>query len=240
MKLKKVLFKLLPERSQKMIKDYYRIKRSKQRYNPDQYLTPKYESSLAAFDYYECIFVHIPKNAGLSVSYTLFGNTGGSHRKIRDYQQLYAAATFKRYFKFAFVRNPWDRVVSTYFFLKKGGITEKDRLWADTNVQPYSDFKDFIRSWLTEENINQSLHFQSQMDFLIDSSGNIGVDFIGRFETLEEDFQFVTEKLGIRRELNKTNSSERESSYRHYYDEGTKRIVEEVYKKDIEHFQYTF
>lgn len=234
------LLNILPKSLKIVIEDYLRRKRNIKSYNPNQYLTPKFESSLAAFDYYKCIFVHIPKNAGLSVTYTLFGNTGGSHRKIINYQEIFAPSTFKEYYKFAFVRNPWDRLVSTYSFLMKGGITEKDKKWAEENIMHYPDFTSFVKEWVNDTNIRKSLHFQYQFLFLKDKKGEIAVDFIGRFENINEDFKLVASKLGINRELNKTNSSQRDKGYKQYYTEETMRIVENVYKQDIKLFNYKF
>lgn len=236
----KLIYHLLPKAIQFNLKDYKRRRNSIKKYNPNQFENPVFESSIAALDYYKCIFIHIPKNAGLSVCYTLFGNTGGSHRKIVDYKQIFSPNTFKRYYKFTFVRNPWDRVVSTFFFLKNGGITEKDRLWAEKHLAPFTTFQDFTKNWLTEENINNSLHFQHQHIFLEDENGNLAVDFIGRFENIDEDFKKVTAALNMNRVLKKTNTSERKENYRDYFDLETQKIVENVYQKDIQLFNYKF
>lgn len=240
MGISKIIVSFLPVKIETFLRDYLRRKQSVKLYNPAQFENPVFQSSIAALDYYKCVFVHIPKNAGLSVCYTLFGNAGGSHRKIVDYKQIFSPNTFKSYYKFTFVRNPWDRLVSTFFFLKKGGLTEKDKIWADANLSGFLDFKDFVRNWLTEENINNSLHFQHQHIFLEDENGNIAIDFIGRFENIDEDFKTITDKLNIRRTLIKTNTSKREMDYSNYYDEETKEIVNILYKKDIELFNYEF
>lgn len=238
--LKKNIVNLLPAKIEVILRDLQRRKRSAAVYDPSQVENPVFQSSIAALDYYKCIFVHIPKNAGLSVCYTLFGNTGGSHRKIVDYKKIFSPGTFKRYYKFTFVRNPWDRLVSTFFFLKNGGLTEKDRVWAQEHIAQFDSFDAFVKGWLTEENINNSLHFQHQYCFLEDEKGIIAVDFIGRFENIEEDFKKITEELNIRRTLKKTNTSKRKEDYKAYYDEETKTIVNEVYRKDIQLFNYEF
>ncbi|MEO2059128.1 MAG: sulfotransferase family 2 domain-containing protein [Mesonia sp.] len=237
---KRFLLQLLPKTTQAYLEDYYRRKKNCKLYDPEQYLSPKFESSFAPLDYYRCVFVHIPKNAGLSVCYTLFGNTGGSHRKITSYQKLFHPKTFASYFKFTFVRNPWDRLVSTYFFLKNGGLTEKDRVWAAAHLSDYEDFESFVKGWLTPAHIHDSLHFQPQYIFLEDETGKIAVDFIGRFERINEDFEYVADRLGIERRLKKTNTSKRKKNYQEYYNEETRAIVSSVYQRDIELFNYTF
>ena len=55
------------------------------------------------------MFVHIPKTAGISVGLSLYGGKSGDHRTIRDYKLCFSKAEFDSFFKFAFVRNPWDR-----------------------------------------------------------------------------------------------------------------------------------
>ena len=238
--LKKAILRLLPSKIEIILRDLQRRKRSVKLYDPNQFKNPIFQSSIAALDYYKCIFVHIPKNAGLSVCYTLFGNTGGSHRKIVDYKEIFSPNTFNSYYKFTFVRNPWDRLVSTFFFLKIGGLTEKDRVWAEKHLGTYEDFGVFVKEWLTEEHISNSLHFQQQHVFLEDDKGNIAVDFIGRFETIETDFLTITKRLGINRSLQKTNVSERDLNYRSYYDDATRAIVGSIYAKDISLFNYEF
>ncbi|MDP2685565.1 MAG: sulfotransferase family 2 domain-containing protein [bacterium] len=237
---KKIIKCLLPKNLETRLVILRKRKRQLKQYNPSKDLSPKFESSLAPLDYYKCIFVHIPKNAGLSVCYALFGNTGGSHRKIVDYKKIFSPKTFKTYYKFTFVRNPWDRLVSTFFFLKNGGLTEKDKIWAEKHIMSYDTFDAFVREWLTEENITNSLHFQHQHVFLEDEKGTIAVDFIGRFENIDEDFKTITEKLKINRILKKTNTSDRKKDYKVYYNEETKAIVAAIYEKDINLFDYKF
>lgn len=237
---KKIVISLLPESVEKRLRKQLKLRRQIKAYNPDQYLNPQFQSSIAAFHYYRCIFVHIPKNAGISVSYALFGNTGGSHRKIRDYQKIFSRRKFKTFYKFTFVRNPWDRLVSTYFFLKQGGLTEKDKQWAEEHIMQYENFETFVLEWLTEENILNSLHFQPQHIFLEDKDGEFAIDFIGRFENLQEDFKKVTTKLNMERDLKKTNTSTRAKDYQSYYNSATAEKVKKIYDKDIQLFNYTF
>lgn len=222
------------------IKRHINKLKNKRNYNPEQYKNPVYRSSLGALHYYKCIFIHIPKNAGISVSYTLFGNTGGSHRKLKDYQRIFGRRTVSKYYKFSFVRNPWDRLVSTYFFLTNGGLTEKDKKWTAQHIAEYSDFTDFVTNWLSVDHVNNSLHFQEQHLFLTNHNNELDVDFLGRFENLAQDFQTICEHLQIERTLKKTNSSKRKNDYRSYYNETTKAIVAEVYERDIHLFNYSF
>ena len=196
---------------------------------------------LKPFDDRECLFVHIPKCAGISVSQSLFGCRTGSHLTIRDLQLVYSRGEFDRYFKFTFVRNPWDRLVSAFFFLKKGGFGTRDRSWSNEVLSVYSDFDTFVKDWLTPENIYSYLHFVPQHKFLRSQGNHPVVDFIGRYESLEEDFLYIQKKLGINAELKHLNITEgHNDDYRTYFSDETANIVADVYREDLLIFRYSF
>jgi hypothetical protein len=196
--------------------------------------------SLAPFDELRCIFVHIPKCAGKSVGEALFGGFTG-HFYLRQYEMLFSREEFDRYFKFTFVRNPWDRTVSAFEFLKQGGLNQADREWAERHLARIDDFEQFCREWLTPENANDALFFTPQHRFLRLGSGfGPAVDFVGRVENLAEDFTHVAKRLGIDTSVPHLNRSSRRSDFRSYYSPETRRIVESVYAEDIELFGYTF
>jgi hypothetical protein len=100
---------------------------------------------LRPFDDLECIFIHVPRCAGTSVSSGLFGRPSGTHINARMFQTVYSRGEWERYFKFAFVRSPWDRLLSAFRYLRKGGSIESDRTWARENLVPDEDFGDFVR-----------------------------------------------------------------------------------------------
>jgi hypothetical protein len=198
--------------------------------------------TLKSFDEHQCIFVHIPKCAGVSVSKSLFGNLGAGHHGIATYQQIFSESEFNEYFKFTFTRNPWDRLVSAYLFLKQGGFNDKDRQWANRNLAPFKDFESFVRQWVNRENIHLWPHFRPQYEYLLTQDGVPAIDFVGRYENLEKDFIHVRERLGINSALLELNRSQNKTEdYRlHYCSETTKQIVADTYKEDIDFFKYDF
>jgi hypothetical protein len=186
---------------------------------------------------HRCIFIHIPKTAGSSVVRILFGEAS-RHVPYFEYERA-NPIKFRRYFKFAFVRNPWDRLVSTYFFLRAGGMNDQDRAWAERNLSGYADFGDFVREWLNEQSIWSWIHFYPQYHFVLNDAGSTMVDYLGRFERLDADFQFVARRLGMVANVPKSNKS----NHRHfatYYDDKTREIVARVYARDIDAFGYKF
>jgi hypothetical protein len=100
-------------------------------------------------------------------------------------------------------------------------------------------FKEFIlkrAEFINEVNTEKlGQHF-----WITNTDGNLLVDFIGKFENLQTDFDIICDKIGVsRQELPHENKSDREH-YSEYYDDETRSIVAELYAKDIEYFNYKF
>jgi len=187
---------------------------------------------------YKCIFIHIPKTAGTSIVKSLF-NCVSRHTPYFEYQKA-NKQKFDDYFKFCFVRNPWDRLLSTYLFLKKGGLNAQDEKWAKNNISQYETFNEFVTSWVNETNIMQWIHFYPQHYFVCDGDLNIMVDYVGRQERIDEGYDFVCKKLGMENNLLSKVNTTQHKHYSFYYSEEAKQIVEKVYHKDIELFGYEF
>lgn len=136
------------------------------------------------------------------------------------------------YFKFAFVRNPWDLLVSTYHF-QIGRLDAVRALSPDVHavLDKCASFEDFVR-WFPVMRGDMT-------SFLADEHGRFIVDFVGRYESIERDFAYVCERLGIEAPLGHENRSEH-ASYREYYTPETRAIVERHFARDIERFGYAF
>ena len=117
------------------------------------------------FDEHRCIFVHIPKCAGISLVKSLFGDFDLGHAGIKRYQIMFGPAEFNRYFKFTIVRNPFDRLVSAFFFMKKGGINEGDKSWANRKFAHYDNFEAFVKGWVNQRNVNRAMNAKSASRF---------------------------------------------------------------------------
>ena len=129
--------------------------------------------------------------------------------------------------------------VSAFHYLKSGGMNEGDRAFSQKELSSYNDFGDFVRGWLNEFNVWKWYHFQPQWHFITQSHGKVKMDFIGRFERIDEDLAIVSRQLGVPAGLTKTNSS-RHAGYRSLYDSETRKIVGRVYARDIEQLGYEF
>jgi hypothetical protein len=198
--------------------------------------------SLKPFDDHRCIFVHIPKCAGISVSRTLFGNLGGAHLTVPHYQLIFSEREFEEYFKFTFVRNPWDRLVSAFRFLKRGGVNPGDWAWARDNLGRYDGFDEFVRRWVNRRSVHRWKHFVPQHRFVCEPGDEVTrVNFVGYFENLGEGFEHVRRRLGVPTRLKHLNPTRgRSLDYRDAYTAETRDIVAEVYAEDIRIFGYDF
>jgi hypothetical protein len=147
-------------------------------------------------------------------------------------------------FKFSFIRNPWDRLVSGYFNIWHERFkTFDDFLMVVEQVVKREEngeeviLNEYLPGW-HKDTIGIEAHWRPQYHFT-HLNGKQYVDFVGRFENLEEDISLIFEKLNIDRRLNKKNSS-KHKHYRKYYNRKTKKLVSEIYHKDIEIFNYKY
>lgn len=237
------LLNFLPARSYLQLKwNYARLldRRAFQEQQQLRRVTTLGAASLRDFDRKKAIFIHIPKCAGIAVKRALFEDIATAHTKLSEYCRIFEPELFLTYFKFTFVRNPWDRLVSAYHFLKGGGYGEGDNRWFERELGAYSNFDDFVRSWLRPENIHKHIHFHPQIEFLEDENHDaIRIDYVGLYENIDGDFSYIARRIGVDRSLRRENISTHKS-YKEYYNETTRKIVGDVYWQDIERFGYDF
>ena len=139
----------------------------------------KYSETISAFKQKSCIFIHIPKTAGISLSKTMFGNQiDTNHLSLRRYRLLFSPNDFDNYYKFTFIRNPWDKLFSCYRFLKKGGSTSYHLNWKNNILDQYENFNEFVKGWVNTKNIYSFSHFLPQYWFISLNTLEINMDFI--------------------------------------------------------------
>ena len=197
--------------------------------------------SFKPFDRTRSIFVHIPKAAGVSITRSLYGNLGGGHTTIRQYQLIFSAADFYEYFKFTFVRNPWDRLFSAYTFLKSGGMGDLDQEWSARYLPDYPDFEQFVMKGMLRPEVMGYTHFLPQTYFMRSFNGDYPMNFVGFFEQIVEDFDVVCSRLNTQTPFDHHNKTRRDTA--HYAANYTQEMVERVaavYKADIDLLGYDF
>ena len=182
------------------------------------------------------LFVWINKTAGVSVALALGINKDlYNHYTAMELREIVGATAFGNMFKFCFVRNPWDKVFSEFRF----------RIWTNQNeLTSDASFAQWVRSTYVEQ--DPRYHdwpkmFLPQLEWITDEEGHIAVDFVGRFENLQHDFNRICNSIGMERiALPHENKSRETNRYRKFYDDETRSIVEKVFKADIEYFGYEF
>jgi hypothetical protein len=138
------------------------------------------------------------------------------------------------YFKFAFVRNPWDRLISGW----QNKIVRQTiyrKKWYTGDTTKLESFVDFLE---TLDLSNCDPHFRLQTQLIpLDL-----IDFIGRFENFDIDLKNVLAQLGLNAEiqLEQKNASETRVSYQEYFTPELRKRVEKLYEDDIKTFEYEF
>lgn len=150
------------------------------------------------------------------------------HISFEQIQPVIGAATLARYFKFAFVRNPFDRFVSYCAFISSAS--------GQFRAAP----ADFMKHVLTRMRPVDHLLFRPQWEFISDRSAALAIDFVARFEDMQRDFDRACAEIGIASvPLARSNESER-GDFRDYYDDELRAMVAEAYCEDLRRFGYTF
>jgi hypothetical protein len=183
-------------------------------------------------------------------NYLLGDSSQWKHATAKEILNVVGYTFFSNSFKFSFVRNPWDQVVSFYNHLRKPlylpqYYSKLMRPHYACQIALQCNFHDWVleiynKEKLQQDEISQVNHFQNQCEWLCDSNENLIVDYIGKYESLEKDIEIIGKKIG--RDFNHLpvrNRSQRKD-YREYYDTRTKAIIGDFFEKDISLFEYDF
>ena len=202
------------------------------------------------------IFVHIPKCGGCSIKKYLIENSRTEtvwcgHKPLHEIMEMMRAANSKKqlkvrvenYYKFTFVRNPWDRIISLYSFWSNQPPASPFYKWdyeqANFIKSKNLSFKDFVKLISSDNSIfHERPHLYPYLGHFINCPSSF--NFIGKLENFKEDFYSVCAQIGIpKQKLPWTNKSNRKCRTA-YYDDETRDIIGEQYAKDIEYFGYKF
>lgn len=219
---------------------------------------------------HKAIFIHIEKTAGSSIEqklglYDKLQRGAQDHTKLRYYEHIaqtsytlsnikHSLSALKRgknnkaafyiknliapvltkkeydsFYKFTFVRNTWSRLDSYYNNIMKDQILRK--LYGITEQ---CSLYNFVKEVVDVESFNQ-------LAYITDSKGEIPLDFIGQFEFLQRDFAKVANDIKlVNPELPHLLKRSKETNYQNNYDENTKDLVFNLYRKEIEYFKFEF
>jgi chondroitin 4-sulfotransferase 11 len=210
------------------------------------------------------VFIHIQKTGGDTVSKLLSDSVPDIYRLGAKHGFAVDATKYldhwDEYFKFAFVRNPWDRLVSWYSMIRDAQTirwhralinrrkrshlrqTRENKLWRYV-LDNSSTFEEFIVNCTDEIEVDRGVYYSftyNQLDYIIDSNGEMLVDFVGRFENFASDLREVYDSLGFGlKSIPHENRSVR-GHYSSFYTLKTEMIVRKRFERDIEYFGYEF
>lgn len=188
-------------------------------------------------DIYKVIFVHIPKNAGTSIL-SLFESSNEVYQTHVSYREYYSAdrARFEKYSKFCISRNPYDRLVSAYHYLKQGGDGSNDIIYRDKHSGIFASFEVFVKS-LSIEHVYGVTVLNPQWIYVYSIEKSMFmVDEVFKMEDMAL-FDEYLRNLGVNDLLAVKNKSSR-NSWQKYYNSDLYRIVNELYRKDFDVFGY--
>lgn len=192
-------------------------------------------------DQHKLIFIHIPKNAGTSISKKLEMKDIGHH--TWNYYAHRYPQKWKTYKKIAIIRNPWERVVSCYEYSKllnsywhsvNGKSKEGKHL--DYELLKNKTFEECLN--ILKDNPKQLKHqgWKDQHHYIFKGNNSI-IDKMIKIENLNKELSIIMETNISIPHINVSNTT----NYRDYYhNKEMIKIVGDIYKKDIEFFKYKF
>ena len=150
------------------------------------------------------------------------------HISVRQIRPHLDPEVWSSYFKFGFVRNPFDRYISICFFLNRG------------NPEFSASARAFMKQALAVLRFRQRVLVKPQQLQLSDQDGDIALDVVGRYETLQQSYDEICERIGIpSTDLDRKNPS-KHAAFTEYYDDELRDIVAEYYQGDLAAFGYDF
>lgn len=190
------------------------------------------------------IFIHIPRTGGSSIESALCdSNWWKIHPPSKHVVAHIAKNIYKPYwddyFKFSFVRNPWDRMVSMLRYGSFYGVElgEEGELVIDKYLKKFNKVEYDTRFF----NLKQFENFKQKPKSVYMNILGEEMDFIGRFENLQEDFNNVCDLIKVNsKKLENLEKSPQRDEYSRYYNHTNKSIIENKYLLDIEEFNYSF
>ncbi|MCB1581811.1 MAG: sulfotransferase family 2 domain-containing protein [Xanthomonadales bacterium] len=202
---------------------------------------------------HQCIFVHIPKCGGTSIEnmiwepeekttdnlymgfispmYNKYQTGGLQHLYAAQIKNEFSPRIFSSYFKFTVVRNPWDKIVSQFTYIKK-----RPDLMDFIGMKANDEFKTYLQLIQKKEHVQWSCQYK----FFLDENGHSLVDQVYRFENFQQAVTDVLNKLNISFKQILHSKKGSRGHYSEYYDEESKEIIEHLYSKDISMLDYHF
>jgi hypothetical protein len=200
---------------------------------------------------YKLIFIAIPKTATHAIRFGLrphmdvddleqvglfvkkrmpfdaFSDIEHGHIKCREAAPV-LGDIWNSYFKFTIVRNPFDRFISYCAFMNINNPKFEE------NPEPY------LYNALLNKKTHKHVLFHPQSDFVCDQQGSLMIDYAGKYETLQESFDYVCQQTGVPSSVLQVINTSKREAYQKYYNEELQEMVKKHYHQDLTNFSYSF
>lgn len=203
------------------------------------------------------LFIHIPRTGGSTVEkcFNMYRNANMlygrkvinnklyalQHLTFSEHIKLKYVSRMDEYFKFAFVRNPWDRLLSAYSFQCRNGKKFDFSTFISVSYE-YIKEKRFLLSVNEYDTLKQKygislVHVIPQINFI--RHKDYELDFVGKFENFKTDLKYILDLFNINCNIPNVNKS-KHKHYSKYFTDKMIDMVNEMYKEEIELFDYYF
>jgi len=216
------------------------------------------------------LYIRIAKTGSTSLS-TAFDKSVIEVTPSIKYEKKYKKYEYD--YRFTFIRNPYDRIVSAYLMNTKSKLSADYYMAINKKEILNIPFNDYIkkvlyfrsiyqelglkkknnihlRPWRSKKQINKNrlgfeaywllAHTEGMIDTIEYFTPLSTLDFIGKYESLNNDYIRLGKHVDLKEELGHFNASSNRKKYNDYYDDESLELVTHMYKKDIETFNYTF
>lgn len=199
------------------------------------------------------VFIHVPKNAGTSICKLLNLNLS-RHYTLREYKQILGSKQYHAFYSFAVVRNPFSRFLSLYNYARleesyyhsainpERAIYGKHMDYDLLKEASVAEAAEYLKEGLLVHNPPHR-QWNAQCFWLKDEDQKVDVDFIARFENIQDDIKEIMSAIGLQEktDLPIINTSKSGSlHYRDVIDNETRKILEAYYAEDLQRFNYEF
>ena len=203
-------------------------------------------------DSHQFVFVHVRKAAGTSLRqileqvslpknnqlwYKLLSRNGFAvdyhkysfrkHSALIEAEKSMPSEKYQSYFKFAFVRNPWDRLVSEFEYIKTQNTHSRHKKLSQMTFEDY----------ITYQGQRAAAH---QFNVLCNQQGQLDLDYVGKFENLHESLKYISEKIKLDCTQIPHINKIKKQPFQNYYNKETEKKVAKIWAEDIEAFGYVF
>jgi len=194
------------------------------------------------------VFYKTPKTASTSIQnalkeicevpdYVMYGNIDQlSNRECKPYTEFMSVQEIREikgdgYFTFGFTRNPWDLAVSRYLYeLKRGRLPNF-----------YMPGRTYFNLWVQQRYVMQNRYVTDRTSTWLFKDDKQAVKFIGKFENLQEDFEYVCSIIGCGKlKLEHYNKAQINVDYKDWYTDFSKQLISNAFEFEIDYFKYTF